>query len=414
MPPKSSTPTKRSIPKVRIANPSGRPLQVRYYCPNKGREIRISVGSRDLADAEALKSEIEAKLLLGLTVQSEKENVRGPDMDWDDFREEYRTLHLNTLRDKTAQDAESRLDIAERIIKPKTLGKMAETPVLQTLQARLLAGEQSRNKRPRSAYTVRGYMKAFLAALNWAYRQDWLEREPKLPRLRTPKGSPMKGRPIDEAEFQELLEAVPGVVGEDAAESWAYVLRGLWESALRIEELMHVSWDKPGAIRPIWADEQHPILNIPADMQKNGTHETIPILPGFDQLLLETPREQRNGWVFNPQSLQGRLGRKVRHQRPTAEWVGRVISKIGKATGIVVVEGDEANGKSQKFVSAHDLRRSCSKRLRYAGVPPLVISRVMRHSSWETTQKHYAASDVQMDGDIIWEILGQTRTGDFQ
>ncbi|WP_237228830.1 site-specific integrase [Rubinisphaera sp. JC750] len=220
----------------------------------------------------------------------------------------------------------------------------------------------------------------------------------------------MKGRPIDDTEFQVLLRTVTEVVGEQAAESWTYVLRGLWESALRIEELMHVSWDKPGTIRPVWTDGQHPVLDIPADMQKNGTHETIPALPGFEQLLLETPVENRSGWIFNPQSLQGKLGRRVRHQRPTSEWVGRVISKIGKAAGIIVVEGDEATGKPQKFVSAHDLRRSCSKRLRYAGVPPLVISRVMRHSSWETTQKHYAASDVQMDGDIIWEILGDAKS----
>ncbi len=286
---------KPSVPKVRIAAPTGRPLQVRYRCPFEGKEVRISVGSRDVKEAVTLKSEIEAKLLLGISIQTAKEKVRGPEMDWKNFREEYRQLHLNTLRDKTALDAESRLDIAERIIKPQTLGKMAETPVLQTLQAQLLAGEHSRNDRSRSTYTVRGYMKAILAALNWAYRQDWLEREPKLPRLRTPKGNPMKGRPIDETEFATLLEAIPKVVGEDAADTWNYVLRGLWESALRIEELMNVSWDHPGRIRPVWANGQHPVLEIPADMQKNGTHEVIPILPDFEALLLETPEKERKG-----------------------------------------------------------------------------------------------------------------------
>ncbi len=395
------------VPKVRIAAPSGRPLQVRYHCPQQVREIRLSVGSRDWEEAEALKSEVEARLLLGISVQSQSEKTRGPEMDWQDFREEYRCLHLNTVRDKTAQDAESQLDIAERIIKPKTLGKMAETPVLQTLQARLLAGDHSRNKRPRSVYTVRGYMKAVLAALNWAYRQDWLEREPKLPRLRTPKGNPMKGRPIDEMEFERLLKAVPGVVGQEAAESWEYVLRGLWESALRIDELMNVSWDQPGKTRPIWDDGKLPVLQIPADMQKNGTHDTIPILPGFEQLLLETPAGVRHGWIFNPRSLQSRLGRKTRHERPTSEWVGRIISKIGKASGIIVVQADESQSKEEKFVSAHDLRRSCGERLRNANIPPLVISRVMRHSSWETTQKHYAPGNVQNDCKSLREKLGE-------
>jgi hypothetical protein len=54
----------------------------------------------------------------------------------------------------------------------------------------------------------------------------------------------MKGRPITKVEFQAMLNAVASVVGDDAAESWKYALRGLWESALRINELMRVSWDK--------------------------------------------------------------------------------------------------------------------------------------------------------------------------
>ncbi|TWT60841.1 tyrosine-type recombinase/integrase [Rubinisphaera italica] len=397
--------TTHPVPKVRIVEPSGRPIQVRYHCPIEKREIRISTGSRDRNVAELLKREIEAKLLLGIEIQSASEKIRGPEMDWKDFREEYRVLHLATVRDKTAQDAESRLDIAERIIKPKSLGKMADTTALQALQVKLLSGEHSRDNRPRSDYTVRGYMKAVLAALNWAYRQDWLEREPKLPRLRISKGSPMKGRPINEAEFKHLLSTVTVVVGAEAAESWKYVLKGLWESALRIEELMNVSWDETGKIRPIWADGKHPVLEIPAEMQKNGTHETIPILPGFEKLLLETPLENRRCWVFDPQSLQMKLGRKVRHQRPNPEWVGRVISKIGKESGIVVAKEDDSKGKVEKYVSAHDLRRSCGEKLRNMGVPPLIISRVMRHSSWETTQKHYAPGNTQSDADLLHKIV---------
>ena len=52
-------------------------------------------------------------------------------------------------------------------------------------------------------------------------------------------------------------------------------------------------------------------------------------LPSLESLLLETPEEQRFGWIFNPMSLQTKLGRRVRHQRPDAEWVGKVISRIG-------------------------------------------------------------------------------------
>jgi hypothetical protein len=51
----------------------------------------------------------------------------------------------------------------------------------------------------------------------------------------------MKGRPISAEEFERMLDKTPGVVGDVAAASWQRVLRALWNSALRIDELMHVS-----------------------------------------------------------------------------------------------------------------------------------------------------------------------------
>jgi len=58
-------------------------------------------------------------------------------------------------------------------------------------------------------------------------------------------------------------------------------------------------------------------------MKKNDTEESIPLLPWFEAVLLETPLEKRTGWVFNPVSLQLKIGRRVRHSRPDAEWGGK-------------------------------------------------------------------------------------------
>lgn len=400
---KLATPVRN--PSVRIVRPSGRPFQLRYTCPVEKREVRISTGGRDEQEAIRLRKELEAKLLLGIDTKPGKLRMTGPEMEWSDFREQYRTLHLTSVRESTAADAESRLDIAERIISPKTLGDAADAATLQQLQARLLAGEQSVRKGPRSPHTVKGYMGCILGALNWAYLQNWLPTPPKLRKIKTSKQKTMKGRPVTKVEFQAMLNAVASVVGDDAAESWKYVLRGLWESALRINELMSVSWDKQGAIRPRWQSGSHPILEVPATMQKNNSDEEIPLLPGFEALLLETPPELRTGWAFEPQSLQNKLGRKVRHQRPDSDWVGKVISRIGKEANIVVEPGDKKLGRGVKYASAHDLRRSCCEQLRESGVPPLVICRVMRHSSWETTRKHYAPGDVQKDAIVLRDLL---------
>ena len=84
------------------------------------------------------------------------------------------------------------------------------------------------------------------------------------------------------------------------------------------------------------------------------------------------------------------------------------IGRIGKAAGIIVEDADERTGRPIKYATAHDLRRSCSERLREAGVPPLVICRVMRHSSWETTQKHYAPGNTQKDAEILATILSRS------
>lgn len=340
-------------------------------------------------------------MLLGIPAVSKEQPKLGPEMPWSDFRESYSTLHLATVRDKTAAAAESRLDLAERITKPKTLGDLAAPAALQNLQVQFLAGGASRRKKPRSPHTVRGYMGCILAALNWAYLQGWLDFPPRIRKIKVSKSKAMKGRPITVAEFNLMLEKTELVVGSDAADSWKYLLRGLWESALRINELMHLSWNRAGTIRPIWPDGKLPILDIPASMQKNDTDESIPLLPWFERVILETPPEQRQGWVFNPRSLQLRLGRPVIIDRPESEWIGKTVSRIGKEAGIVVEEADDRTGRPKKYASAHDLRRSCGERLRNAGVPPLVIARVMRHESWETTRKHYAPGDVQVDAQIL-------------
>jgi integrase len=402
--------TKIKIPKVRIAKPKGRPIQLRYTDPQTKREVRITTETYDDAAAIEEKSKLEAKLLLGIEAKP-KRRTTGPNMAWADFRERYSELQLTTLRERSADFAESQLDIAERILKPRTLADVANSEALHDLQARLLAGEESnvgpkdkkRARGPRSPITVRNYMATILAALHWAEYMGWLPSVPKLRKIKVAKLRQMKGRPICTEEFEKMLAKVEGEVGADAKASWEYLLRGLWESGLRLDELMHVHWSDARYIMPAWKRGSLPVLAIPAAMQKNDTEESIPLLPGFEALLLETKERERFGWVFNPMSLQTMLGRRVRHQRPDAEWVGKIITRIGKAAGVIVrpTVGD----KPPKYASAHDLRRSCAERLISAGVPEREVSRVLRHASIETTRKHYAPGNVQDSAGIIRKAL---------
>jgi len=317
----------------------------------------------------------------------------GPEMFWDDFRERYRVDHLQHRGERTAECAESRLDIAERILRPRRLKDFVSQAALHELQNRLLTGAESRFGRVRSPFTVRAYMGAYKAAINWAAMQGWCDSTPKLAVVKVSKLKHMKGRPLVAEEFERMLDVTPRVVGNAGAESWRFVLRGLWESALRIGELMSVSWDIPGTICPVWKRGRLPVLQIPAERQKNATEEAIPLLPWFEDLLNEVPHSERAGWVFEPASLQ--TSRKSpADYRPHAEWAAKIVSRIGKAAGIIVEPKDQT-GRPAKFASSHDLRRSCAERLVEAGIPEGVITRVLRHASWETTRRHYAPGNVQ-------------------
>lgn len=83
------------------------------------------------------------------------------------------------------------------------------------------------------------------------------------------------------------------------------------------------------------------------------------------------------------------------------------FTRIGKKANVIVKPANEKLGHPVKYASAHDLRRSCSERLREAGVPPLVICSVMRHSSWEVTERHYAPGNIQRDAELLRSALSQ-------
>jgi hypothetical protein len=90
----------------------GRPIQLRYTDPATGKEVRITTKTHDAIIAAEGKAKLEANLRLGLDAKPRKRIAAGPNMPWQLFREKYSELQLMGLRDKSAIDAESRLDIA--------------------------------------------------------------------------------------------------------------------------------------------------------------------------------------------------------------------------------------------------------------------------------------------------------------
>ena len=110
---------------------------------------------------------------------------------------------------------------------------------------------------------------------------------------------------------------------------------------------MHLSWDDPFMIRPEFRSDKRPTLQIPGDLQKNATEEEIPLLPGFERVLMETPVKDRVGWIFEPQVRRPPRAGDSQPDRLSSKHVGRVISKIGKAVGVVVTPADINESTSQ-------------------------------------------------------------------
>ena len=216
---------------VRLAIPAKRPIQLRYECPESGKKIRISTGTRDLDEAEAQRVALQAKLLLGITSKRKERSILGPNMPWEDFWAEYEERHISKQRGRSRESMLSRLRLAEKLVRPKTLSDMADREALLDLRERFRQGEGSRFGRELSINSVRSYMASVMAALHWAAEEGWLESVPKLPKMKMPKIKVMKGRPITQEEFERLLATVPRVTPH--VPQWRYILRGLLRSVGR-------------------------------------------------------------------------------------------------------------------------------------------------------------------------------------
>jgi integrase len=205
----------------------------------------------------------------------------------------------------------------------------------------------------------------------------------------------MKGRPISEREFKAMLDATPAGVGEAAAESWREYLRALWANGLRLRESLAVYWDRSDDRLCVDLSGAFPMLQIPAELQKNNTETLWPIAPEWGDMLLAVPAAERHGPVFPVQASID----------PGS--VGRIVSKIGKKAGIVVnrtTKIDRKTGERRevvKYASAHDLRRSFG--FRWADrVDTFKLQELMRHSNIETTRRYYVGRNAQNTAASLW------------
>ena len=137
-----------------------------------------------------------------------------------------------------------------------------------------------------------------MSALRWAVKVGMLTKAPEVTMPKRAKGaSVMKGRPISGEEFDRMLEAVPKVLGDETnpaepamVESWQHYLSGLWLSGLRLAESLELSWDRDDKLCVDLQPGEHPMLRIPAALEKGNKDRLLPMAPEFAEFLLQTRR----------------------------------------------------------------------------------------------------------------------------
>lgn len=370
-------------------------LYLRYIDPVDGKTREKSSGLSDWKAAEKAAWKWQEELNSG-------GGVHVGVMKWEAFRLEFTTQYLSNWSDRYAQNVEGSLNVIQELMSPDTLTRINDAWVSRF---HLLA-----KKRGVSSSTVKKYFQHLQTALNWAKERGYIKTVPMVSKRvkATTKGAKlMKGRPITGEEFDRMLEAVrPALLAEvaektaqkpsgavkrapravhevtvvEAEASLRYLLRGLWLSGLRLGEALLLTWDQ-------WADgirvridgKRDVCLMIDGENQKNRKTQVYPVVDEFGEFLLETPEDERIGFVFNPMGINGRVSRRV-------DTVSNWLVEIGKQAGIKVDE----KGGAEKFASAHDLRRAFGTRWAKI-VPPGLLQQLMRHSSIETTMSYYVS-----------------------
>ena len=354
---------------------------MRYLDPMTNKHVKRTTRTIKKREAERMAAKWEAELQEG---RYQKSSL----MSWDEFVQEHDKHILSGMKKGTAGAYESSLNVFKRLANPLRLTDITT--------GRMTAFATKLREQGRSPATVARHLRHLQVIFRWAKRQGYLQTVPSVEMPKQSKG--MRGRPITLEEFERMIVSVPKAVGELAADSYRFYLQGLWASGLRLEESLTLRWDEaPGAI-VVELGGRRPMLRIPAEAEKGGTHRLLPITPEFAELLATIPEDERRGRVFK---LLTKVGEPA---KPTRHVVGPRVADIGRAAGVVTDQREKKGELVKEFASAHDLRRAFGFRWSRR-VMPTILRELMRHESIETTMKYYVGVNAEATADELWKAV---------
>lgn len=314
------------------------------------------------------------------TLEQRLNNPTHEILSWEAACEAYENWHLS-LHSKEHRGS---WRTARRAFEKFCKGSPPDLPDITNHQLAEFAVTLTKSVAMTTARTYCQYLRSFFS---WCHDQEWIDRVPRVKLPQRKRGEQRaKGRPLTGEEYERLVDAIPKIVGETYAPSWRFLVDGLWETSLRLNEAVRLHWTD-GPIR-INIAGQFPMIDFDSDGDKGGRTRQLPITREFRAMLDTIPQR---GFVFRPELSKG-----VTRSRDT--WSHR-IGDMGEKAGIVV-DINKRTGR-KKFASAHDLRRSFLERWRNK-IDATMLQVLARHESLDTTQRYYLGDHAQMVAAMLW------------
>lgn len=342
--------------------------QLRAISPLNGRELRRSAKTTNLKEAMKAAAAWEAELEQGVVSRR---------ITWEQLAVRFADQYLPRLKSNSQMTMRSTVKAFGQFVRPEAnIGSITGGTVSEwTAKLRRYGLRET---------TIARHLRCLKVILNWAVSIELIARCPPITMpTNANKKRFLKGRALTEADFLQLCQA-----SDKINPTFTPLLKLLWLSGLRISEAFRLSFDSP----PNQVDLTGRRFIFHAEGQKSGHDETIPLLPELCDFLGSLGH--RSGPVVRP----------LVNGRPASlDAVKRQISAIGEAAGLVV------NAEAGKYVTAHDLRRSFGTRWALR-VHPLVLKKLMRHETLDTTLRFYVDLDDSQITDAILNPTAYTST----
>ena len=255
------------------------------------------------------------------------------------------------------------------------------------------------SKAGKSAATCNRYRAAVLAFSRWLHRVGLAPdlKLGRIPKRNESRDRRLERRPLTDGEVERLFEVAQG---KGSARELFYGLALF--AGLRRSEVKNLLWrdvDLDGLTlqiiggkgRAVDAVPIHPVLAELLEAHR-GTEEPegpSPVLRPFPTNKTRLKDFERAGLVRSTPVLDGKGA-------PVLDSRGRPRVQYVPADG------------GEKDVDYHSLRFTFATRLARSGMPPLIVKKLMRHSSFSVTEQHYIHLELEEARQALGEVPVRT------